>query len=41
MELCEQAAALDCCAFWIRVWAADYGEVEEIHGARRDLGAIS
>ena len=43
MELCEQAAALDYCAFWIRVLAADYGdgEVEEIHGARHDFGATS
>jgi hypothetical protein len=41
MELCEQAVALDYCAFWICVWAADLGEVEEIHGARLDFGATS
>jgi hypothetical protein len=41
MELCEQAVALGYCAFWIRVWAADYGEVEEIHCARHDFGATS
>lgn len=43
MELCEQAAAFDYCAFWIRVWPADFGdgEVEEIHGARLDFGATS
>jgi hypothetical protein len=39
MELCEQAAALDYCAFWIL--AADFGQVEEIHGARLDFGATS
>jgi len=39
MELCEQAVALDYCAFWIRVWAAYFGEVEEIQDAGRDFGA--